>query len=212
MQRKTIVLAVLLLCFALLTGCAATPNKEPNSDNERSDKETVTKVENPELSDDADNSVPDVDFDLEGWLSEGWLGPTAVGIAYDDRGMNWQISAWDNSVNCRLSFYLNGSGDYDGEVSLECFYSDGSVSQAKWQGRWKIEPKYEQPSRLYLGLKLTSGADMGAFENAADVSESYLAMVSQSGNGLLLISESEKSVLPIFPEGVRAAELKFADG
>lgn len=156
--------------------------------------------------------IPDTGFDLEGWLVEGWLGPTAVGLAYDNYGSDWWISTWDNSVSYCLSFYPNGSDNYDGEVVLECFYAGKSTVQARWQGWWRIETEMEQPSRLYLELMLIDGEDMAAFENAATVSESYLAMVPQSGNNLLLVADDVGAVLPIFPEGVQAVELTLADG
>lgn len=157
-------------------------------------------------------SSPEGDFDLEGWLAEGWCGPTAVGLAYDSNGTDWWISTWDRSVSYCLSFYLNESGNYDGEVTLECFYDGNSAVQAEWRGNWRIETESEQPSRLYLDMKLTGGADIAAFENAAAVSESYLALVPLSGNNLLLVADGKGSALPIFPDGVRAVELTFADG
>lgn len=156
--------------------------------------------------------IPDTGFDLAGWLSEGWLGPTAVGLADDNNGTDWWISTWDNSISYCLSFYLNENGSYDGEVMLECFYAGDSSLQAKWQGWWRIETEMEQPSRLYLDLTLMNGADMATFENATTISESYLAMVPQSGNHLLLVADDIGAVLPVFPDGVQAVELTRADG
>lgn len=154
--------------------------------------------------------VPDTDFDLDGWLAEGWLGPTAVGLVYDTGGSDWYVSAWYNSVSYCLRFYLNGSGS-DGKTVLKCFYADDSTVQAEWQGRWRIETETDQPSRLYLDLTLMNGADMAAFENAAIVSESYLAMISQSGNDLLIIADDVGTVLPVFPDNVQAVELTRFD-
>lgn len=59
---------------------------------------------------------------------------------------------------------------------------------------------------------LIDGADMAAFKNAADISESYLAMVSQSGNYLLLVADDANAALPLFPDGTHAVELTHADG
>lgn len=155
--------------------------------------------------------VSDTEFDVEGWLAEGWGGPTAVGLAYDAHGMNWQISTWDDSESYRLSFYLNESDGYDGEVVLQCFYEGKSAVQAEWRGLWRIETEMEQPSRLYLDLTLTSGADADAFENSATVSESYLALIPLSGNNLLLVADNGNTVLPLFPDGVQAVELAYVD-
>lgn len=155
--------------------------------------------------------VSDADFDLDAWLAEGWMGPTAVGLAYDSNGIDWRISTWDNSKSYCLSFYLNESDAYDGEVVLECFYAEKSAVQARWQGKWRIETEAEKPSRLYLELTLTDGADMTAFEACATVSESYLAMIPQSGNNLLLVADNVGASLPVFPEGAQAAELTLSD-
>lgn len=157
-------------------------------------------------------SNPDGDFDLEGWLAEGWSGPTDVGLAYDSNGIDWWISTWDNSVSYCFSFYLNESGKYDGNAVLECFYKDNSTVQAKWEGNWRIETESEQPSRLYVDLKLTGGADAASFENVSTVSEAYLALIPQSGNYLLLVADDKNAVCPIFPEGVQAVELAYAAG
>lgn len=157
-------------------------------------------------------STPDTGFDLEGWLVEGWRGPTAVGLAYDESGTDWWISTWDNSVSYCLSFYLNESNKYDGEVMLECFYEGNSAVQAKWEGSWRIETEPETASRLYVDMKLTGGANKASFESAATVSESYLALIPQTGNNLLLVADDRSAICPIFPEGVQAVELTRADG
>lgn len=156
--------------------------------------------------------LPDTGFDLEGWLVNGWGGITAVGLAYDSMGTDWWIHTWDNSESYCLSFYLDESDGYDGKVVLECFYETDPTVQAKWEGAWRMETQMDQPSTLYLELALTAGADMAAFENASTVSGSYLTLTSQSGNELLLVADSAGTVLPIFPEGVQAVELSFADG
>lgn len=157
-------------------------------------------------------AISDKGFDLEGWLVEGWVGPTAVGLAYDSTGTDWWISTWDNSVSYCLSFRIKESDKYDGEVVLECFYEGDSTVQAEWKGSWRIETEPEQLSRLYLNLNLTSGKDRAAFKNVTTVSESYLALISQSGNNLLLVADNTDAVLPVFPDGVQAVELTFADG
>lgn len=156
--------------------------------------------------------ITDTGFDLEGWLADGWGGPTAVGLAYNSYGTDWWISTWDNSVSYCLSFYLNKSDKYDGEVVLKCFYAGDSTIQAEWEGNWRIKTEPEQPSRVYIDLKLTSGADKASFKDASTVSEAYLTLVSQSGNNLLLVADDVGAVLPIFPDGVQAVELTRADG
>lgn len=156
--------------------------------------------------------IADTGFDLEGWIVEGWGGPTAAGLAWDSNGLDWWISTWDGSVSYCLSFYRNETDGCDGEAVLECFYADEPAVQARWQGQWRIDTEMEQPSRLHLELTLKSGADRAAFAYAATVSESYLAMVPQSGDYLLLVADAAGAMLPIFPDGVQAVELARAEG
>lgn len=157
--------------------------------------------------------LPDTGFDLEGWLTEGWLGPNATGLAYDSDGRDWWIETWDGSVSYCLHFYLNGGGSYDGEVSLECFYAGDSTMQAQWQGWWRIETEADQPSRLYIDMMLYNGADKAAFESSAAVSESYRVLLHPSGEYVLLVADDgAEVVLPIFPDGVQAVELTLSEG
>lgn len=160
------------------------------------------------------SQISDTGFDLEGWLSEGWLGPTAVGLAGDDvtGGTDWWISTWDSSVSYCMSFYPNSGDSYDGEVVLSCYYAGDTAIQAEWQGWWRIDTEMEQPSRLYLDLMLMDGSDMQSFEYASVVSESYVTLIPQSGNYLLLFADGITPALPIFPDGVPAVELTLGVG
>lgn len=155
---------------------------------------------------------PEGDFDLEGWLKEGWGGPTALGLAYDSNGMDWWITTWDESESYCLSFYLNEGNGYDGNVVLECFYKGDSSVKAKWEGSWRIETEMDNPSRVYVDLRLTGGEDMASFSDLTDISESYRALIPQSGNNLLLVADTKNALLPAFPDGVQAIELDFAEG
>lgn len=157
-------------------------------------------------------SAEDGDFDLESWLADGWLGPTGTGLAYDENGTDWWISTWDNSASYCLSFKLGETNGDNGEVILKCFYADNPEVQAQWKGSWRIETEMEQPSRLYIDMSLTDGADKAAFEHIADVSEEYQAMIPLSGLYLLLVADGKDAQLPIFPEGVPAVELTLSDG
>lgn len=152
----------------------------------------------------------DPDFDLDGWLAQGWNGPTAMGLAYDENGLTWQISTWDGSEIYSLTVWLNSSDDYDGEAVLTCCESGGTLL-AQWQGWWRIETAMELPSRLWMDLMLTDGTNQAAFTEASVVSESYLALTPQSGENLLLVSDGTVPALPIFSEGAQAAELTLSE-
>lgn len=152
-------------------------------------------------------------FDLEAWFVDGWLGVTDVGLAGVDNGTDWWIETWDGSVGYFLNFKLKESANYNGEVTLECFYANSSAVQAQWQGQWRIETALEQPSRLYIDMSLCDGADMAAFKDSATISESYNTLIHPSGEYLLLVADdAAKTLNPIFPEGIQAVELTLAVG
>lgn len=156
--------------------------------------------------------IPDDGFDLEGWLVEGWLGPTAEGLAFDSDGTTWWIYTWDGSVGYCISFYANEGDGYNGEAVVECFYTGDPDVQAQWQGRWRIGTEVGSTSRLYLDLMLADGKDKLSFEYVSAVTESYQALISQSGEYLLLVADEEAPMLPIFPEGVEAVEMTLGVG
>ncbi len=159
-----------------------------------------------------ETSSPDSEIDLENWLSDGWLGLTAVGLAYDEDGTDWCAYSLDNSKSYRLSFYLGEKGGYDGEVVLTCYYENVAGAQAEWQGWWRMETELEQPSRLYIDMALINGDDKEAFEEAAIITESYQLMAPLSGEYILLVADSENPTLPIFEDGLRLAELSLVYG
>lgn len=144
-------------------------------------------------------------FDTAGWLEQGWLGISAVGLAYDNNGLTWQYTTWDGSRTYYLTLWLTAYDSYDGDVCLECDAPDGSVL-GQWQGWWRVETAIDQPSQLWLELMWTGGSNQTEFAAASAVSESCLAMISPSGEELLLVAQSDPAMLPIFPDGAEATQ------
>lgn len=159
--------------------------------------------------------VFDLAFDLSGWLNQGWLGPTETGLAGTDvfEGMDWCIRTTDGTrVRYCLKFSPNAAHNYDGEVTLECFYDDTDTVQAQWQGWWYLDTVMDNASWLHLDLMLMNGADMDAFEASSVISEDYMALLAPSGEELLLVANAEQPVLPLFPDGWRYGTLSLAMG
>lgn len=157
----------------------------------------------------------DMGFELTGWLSEGWLGPTEVGLAGTDvfEGMDWWISTTGgNGIHYCLSFYPNAAHSYDGEVILECFYGDDDTVQAQWQGWWYLDTVMDYASWLHMDLMLMDGMDKEAFEASAVISENFMTLLAPSGEELLLVADSNRSVLPLFTDGWRFSTLSLAMG
>lgn len=157
----------------------------------------------------------DLGFELTGWLNDGWLGPTKAGLAGTDvlDGMSWWIRIEENaSVRYCLNFYPNSGSNYDGEVVMECFYGEDPQVQAHWEGWWRIDPLMESASWLHMDLMLMDGLDKEAFEASAVISESYMTLLSPSGEYLLLVADSPQTILPLFPDRWRFCELNLAMG
>lgn len=142
-------------------------------------------------------AILDDGFDYEGWKAEGWTGVLPESLD----GTIWRTTTWDGSLTHRL-FFIS-----EDRTELMCIYPGEDVKQALWEGNWQIETELDKPGRLHLTLELTDGMDMEAYMDAATVSETYLAMISASGEKMLLVKEGEQSLLHMFPDGVEAVEL-----
>lgn len=159
--------------------------------------------------------VFDLGFELTGWLNQGWLGPTEIGLAGTDvfEGMSWWIITEDGTgTSYCLSFYPNAGSSYDGEVVMECFCGEDTQAQAHWEGWWRIDPVMDYASWLHMDLMLMDGTDKGAFETSSVISENYMTLISPSGEYLLLVADSTQTVLPLFPDRWRFCELALAMG
>lgn len=157
----------------------------------------------------------DTGFELTGWLRDGWLGPTAIGLAGTDvlDPMSWWfISEEENGLNYCLTFCSNAGANYDGEVTMDCFYSNDPRVIAHWEGWWRITTVMDYASWLDLDLMLMDGAEQEAFSDSSVISESFMTLLSPSGENLLIVSDSTRTALPILPDRWRFCELVLAMG
>lgn len=157
----------------------------------------------------------DTGFELTGWLMEGWLGPTEIGLG----GMDvlnpmtwWLLPEEENGTSFCLTFCPNASAYYDGEVSMDCFYGEDTQVQAHWEGWWRVTTQMDYASWLDLDLVLMDGVDQQAFSDADVIAECFMTLLSPSGEKLLIVSDSTQTVLPIFPNRHRFCELTLAMG
>lgn len=183
----------------------------------------LDQIDSPALLIDETRQVLSWDFtyrydpgvELTGWLYEGWLGPTEIGLAGTDvfEGMSWWIYT-DESPQMRycLSFYPNAAHSYDGEVTMECFYVDDDTVLAEWQGWWYLDTVMDYASWLHMDLMLLDGADKEAFSDSAVIAENYMVLISPSGEDLLLVSDTTQTVLPFLQKSWRFATLSLAMG
>lgn len=164
------------------------------------------------LSWDIGNLIIEPTYDFDTWYENGWLGLTPVGLAYDENGITWVYSQGEESVSYYLTFCLAENETYDGDVVLECYYSDSEKVQAKWSGNWRIETDLEKASTLYVDMSLVNCLDRLAFESCSEISESYKLLASPAGDEILLVTdEACNAVLPVFPKGWQAVGLQWID-
>lgn len=157
----------------------------------------------------------DPGFELTGWLSEGWIGPTEIGLSGTDvfEGMSWWIYPTDTPrMRYCLNFYPNAAHNYDGEVTLECFYVDDDTVQGEWQGWWYLDTVMDFASWLHMDLMLMDGANMDLFEASSVISENYMVLIAPSGEELLLVADTNRTALPLFSNGIRLATLSLSMG
>ncbi len=164
------------------------------------------------LSWDIGNLIIEPTYDFDTWYENGWLGLTPVGLAYDENGITWVYSQVEESVSYYLTFRLAENETYDGDVVLECYYSDSEKVQAEWSGNWRIETDPEKASTLYVDMSLVNCLDRLAFESCSEISESYKLLASPAGDEILLVTdEACNAVLPVFPKGWQAVGLQWID-
>lgn len=157
----------------------------------------------------------DMGFELTGWLREGWLGPTEIGLGGVDvlNPMTWWLlPEEENAASYCLTFCPNASSYYDGEVTMDCFYGEDTQVQAHWEGWWRVTTQMDYASWLDLDLVLMDGVDQQAFSDADVIAECFMTLLSPSGENLLLVSDSTQTALPIFPNRRRFCELTLAMG
>ena len=141
---------------------------------------------------------------LEDWMNEGWLGPTALGLAGDQstgRGWLGEIPAGeDNRLSSySLRFYFNEENG--GSVDVHWAYEDGGLNEY-WSGFWTIETEIDKPSRLTLSLSLVGGTNYDTTDGPVYMSETYPILISLRGTELLIGKGENGITLPFLPDNV----------
>ena len=120
--------------------------------------------------------------DMTPWLNQGWLGPTALGLAGSEiRGQYWYVHTTSENIGQEGIFYLwlQYSDDTGGALMLDWISDDGSIEEV-WNGYWAIETAMDAPSRLRVTVSLDDNP-YGVF-----LSEVYPILISPSGIELVV--------------------------
>ncbi len=144
------------------------------------------------------------------WLNDGWLGPTALGLAGSDTsGIIWFIddTAWETNrkASFMLTFYpMDGA---EGKVELDWLYEGEKEFEEQWSGFWSLETELDSPSLLTLSLSRVGGENFNAADGPMYISGTYPIMISRSGEELIFARDKDQASLPFMAQNTQICTL-----
>ena len=149
------------------------------------------------------------------WLSDGWSGMTALGLAgSQSTGMGWitetMVGETSRYAYFSLRFYLED--ETGGSVDLEWAYEDSDDFDEIWSGFWAIQTIPDGPSYVTLSLSLVGGNSYGATDGPMYLRETYPLLISPSGTELLVGAGESGVCLPFMSQSTTVCVLTQAAG
>lgn len=129
-------------------------------------------------------------------ISEGWLGPTALGLAgTDDWGMVWYTESmvWESDDYAQFMLTFYPGDDSGGAVDLDWLYYGEEEFEEQWSGWWTVETAVDEPSRVTISLSRVGGRNYGISDGPMYISETYSVLINPSGEELI-ITEGENGI------------------
>lgn len=153
--------------------------------------------------------------EFAGWLSDGWSGMTALGLAgSQSTGMGWitetMVGETSRYAYFSLRFYLED--ETGGSVDLEWAYEDSDDFDEIWSGFWAIQTIPDGPSYVTLSLSLVGGNSYGATDGPMYLCETYPLLISPSGTELLVGAGESGVCLPFMSQSTTVCVLTQAAG
>ena len=153
--------------------------------------------------------------EFAGWLSDGWTGMTALGLAgAQSTGMGWTTETMAGETGryaCfSLRFYLED--ETGGTVDLEWAYEDSDDIEEMWSGFWAIQTIPDGPSYVTLSLSLVGGKNYGVTDGPMYLCETYPLLISPSGTELLVGAGESGICLPFMSRSTTVCVLTQAAG
>ena len=157
----------------------------------------------------------DIPSEFSGWLSDGWTGMTALGLAgSQSTGMGWitetMVGETSRYAYFSLRFYLED--ETGGTVDLEWTYEDSDDIEEMWSGFWAIQTIPDGPSYVTLSLSLVGGNSYGVTDGPVYLCETYPLLISPSGTELLVGAGESGVCLPFMSQSTTACVLTQAAG
>ena len=149
------------------------------------------------------------------WLANGWLGPTALGLAgdVDMGGQMWTAGAMTQDgrgAYFTLTFYPGD--ETGGQVDLNWYYDGQSDYEEMWSGFWTILTALDQPSSVTLDLSRVGGMNYDTVDGPYYFSETYPTMIAPSGESLIVAAGEHGIALPGMADSMLYLEFLLAMG
>ena len=153
--------------------------------------------------------------DFGEWMTNGWLGPTALGLSgsADMGGQMWTAGAMTQDGRAAyftLTFYPGD--ETGGQADLNWYYDGQGEYEELWSGFWTIQTELDQPSSVTLDLTRVGGANYDTVDGPYYFSETYPVMIAPSGESLMIAAGEHGIALPGMAESMLYLEFLLAMG
>lgn len=148
-------------------------------------------------------------------MTNGWLGPTALGLSgsADMGGQMWTAGAMTQDGRAAyftLTFYPGD--ETGGQADLNWYYDGQSEYEELWSGFWTIRTELDQPGSVTLDLTRVGGANYDTVDGPYYFSETYPVMIAPSGESLMIAAGEHGIALPGMAESMLYLEFLLAMG
>ena len=157
----------------------------------------------------------DIPSEFSDWLSDGWAGMTALGLAgSQSTGMGWitETMVGETSRYAYFSLRFYPEDETGGTVDLNWGYEDSDEFEEMWSGFWTIQTIPDGPSYVTLSLSLVGGNSYGVTDGPVYLCEKYPLLISPSGTELLVGAGESGVCLPFMSQSTTACVLTQAAG
>ena len=153
--------------------------------------------------------------DFGEWMANGWLGPTALGLAGDADmgGQMWTVQSMTQDGSAAyfmLTFYPGD--ETGGQVDFDWFYDGQSDYEEMWSGFWTIQTELDQPSYVTLDLTRVGGMNYDTVDGPVYLSETYPMIVAPSGESMVVAAGDHGIALPGMADSMLYIEFLLAMG
>ena len=157
----------------------------------------------------------DAPSEFADWLSDGWSGMTALGLAgSQSAGLNWitETTVGETGRYAYFSLCFHPEDEAGGAVDLEWTYKGSDDTEEMWSGFWTIQTILDGPSYVTLSLSLVGGNNYGVTDGPMYLCETYPLLISPSGTELLVGAGESGICLPFMSQSTTACVLTQSVG